>query len=665
MDEMESENTAQDSIEDQSELLSYLRHEEDAARQYQTDELQPERELNFNRLLGRPMGNEEEGRSQVVSTDVWDAIEGMLPSLLKPFTSTDEFVKFSPVSEEDVPAAEQETDYINYIISQKNNGYMIIYQWFWDALVNKYGIVEYGWEEDVSSEVERYRGIADEELALLLQNPDIELEEINSQPDPMAQPVMDQMGMPAPPPMLHDVTLRITTKSGQAKIHNVPPEEFIFNADLSTQHIKDARFVQREVFKTLSDIRELGYEVDDDIVDDGSDYYNSVERSNRYDNWRDYTNDGSSEDGPNRLVLFKTTYCRHDLNDDGIAELIKVVRVGDTILEMEEAEEIPFSAIHCHVIPHKFAGVSTADVVVPIQDLKTTLWRQALDNIYGINSNRVFVSDRVNLDDMLSNPLGGIIRVESDSAAGHVSPAPIQPIGGIIQPMIEYADTVKENRTGFTRYSSGMDADSLNKTLGGITKIMDAAQQRMELMARTFAETGFKDLMLGLHGLARRHATKQEVIQLRNKWVPVDPRNWKTRKDMTVSVGLGTGDKQQMIQNMQIIGGIQQQVLPLGMADKKTIYNAIKRGVEAMGYKDVGQFILEPEDGQIPPPKPDPDSIKAKNAHVEKMLTIALDAVQTGVLPVDVFVQGFMMAVQQDMPQPQPQPQGMPQGMPQ
>jgi len=418
------------------------------------------------------------------------------------------------------------------------------------------------------------------------------------------------MGMPAPQPMVHDVTVRVTNKTGQAKIHNIPPEEFTFNSDLASQSIKDASFVQREVFKTISQIREMGYQIEDDIEDDGEDYYSYTERSNRNENYR--TIQGTSGEGASRMVMFKTAHCRYDANGDGIAELLRIVRIGDTILEMEETEEIPYSAVHCHVIPHRFAGVASADVVVPIQDLKTTLWRQALDNIYGINSNRVFVSNRVDLDDMLSNPLGGIVRVDSETAHGHVAPAPITPIIGVIQPMIEYADTVKENRTGFTRYSSGMDANSLNKTATGISKIMEAANQRLEMMARTFAETGIKDLMIGLHGVVKRNATKEETIRLRNKWVNVDPRNWRTRVDMTVSVGLGTGDRQQQIQQMQILGQVQQMVMPLGLANPKTIFNALRRGVEAMGYKDVGQFFVEPPDGPAPPPPPSPEAQAAQ-----------------------------------------------------
>lgn len=602
-------------------ITAYLRTEEDSARQYQQQELQPDRERNLNYFLGRKNGTEEEGRSQVISTDVWDAVNGMLPSLLKPFTSTDEYVQFDPVSEEDVAGAEQETDYLNFIVSQKNNGYMLFYSWFLDALMNKYGIVEYLWEENESTAIEKYTGLTDEELAMLVQGGGAEVEEQSTYPDEFTMRTQPQQPQPDPAnpqqmlepeiPMAHDVTVRVKKSTGGAKIYNIPPEEFIFNSDLATQSIKDASFVQREVYKTLSSIREMGYDVPDDISDDAEDFTTYSERSNRFDNFRPKQG-RDTEDGASRLVLFKVAHCLYDLNGDGITELLRIVRIGDTILEIEEVEEIPYSVIHCHIIPHSFAGVASADVVVPIQDLKTSLWRQALDNGYSINSNRVFVSNKVDLDDMLSNPLGGIVRVDSDTAHGHVTPAPITPIIGVLQPMIEYADSVKENRTGFTRYSSGMDANSLNKTATGVSKIMEAAAQRMELMARTFAETGIKDLMLGLHGLIKRNSVKEDVFRLRNKWVTVDPRQWRTRTDMTVSVGLGTGDRQQQIQQMQMLGMAQEKVVSLGLADRKTMYNVLRRGVEAMGYKDVSQFFIEPEDGKMPPPQPDPKEANAK-----------------------------------------------------
>tara|TARA_R110000737_G_scaffold127748_1_gene160289 strand:- start:92 stop:2314 length:2223 start_codon:yes stop_codon:yes gene_type:complete len=595
-------------------ITSYLRTEEDSAREYQQQELQPDRERNLNYLLGRKNGTEEENRSQVISTDVWDAINGMLPSLLKPFTSTDDYVQFSPVSEDDEPGAEQETDYLNFVVSQKNNGYMLFYNWFLDALLNKYGIVEYLWEESNTTTVEKYTGLTDEELAMLVQNEGVEIEEQSSYPDEFTIKMQQQQQQPQQQqetPMAHDVTVRVRKSKGEAKIHNIPPEEFLFNSDLATQSIKDATFVQREVYKTISTIREMGYDIPDDIDDDAEDFTTYSERQNRHDSYRQKPG-VQTDDAAGKMVLFKVSHCMYDLNGDGITELVRIVRVGDNILEIEEVEEIPYSVIHCHIMPHKFAGVSSADVVAPIQDLKTSLWRQALDNVYSINSNRVFVSNRVDLDDMLSNPLGGIVRVDAETAHGHVSPAPITPIIGVLQPMIEYADSVKENRTGFTRYSSGMDANSLNKTATGVSKIMEAAAQRMELMARTFAETGVKDLMLGLHGLVKRNSVKEDVFRLRNKWVTVDPRQWRTRTDMTVSVGLGTGDRQQQIQQMQMLGMAQEKVVSLGLADRKTMYNVLRRGVEAMGYKDVSQFFIEPEDGKMPPPQPDPKEANAK-----------------------------------------------------
>jgi len=601
-------------------ITSYLRAEEDSAREYQQQELQPDRERNLNYLLGRKNGTEEENRSQVISTDVWDAVNGMLPSLLKPFTSTDDYCQFQPVAAEDEQAAEQETDYLNFVVSQKNNGYMLFYNWFMDALMNKYGIVEYLWEENNTTSVEKYTGLTDEELAMLVQNEGVEIEEQTSYPDEFTMRTQPQQQQPDPAnpqqmpqetPMAHDVTVRVRKSKGEAKIYNIPPEEFLFNSDLATQNIKDATFVQREVYKSISDIREMGFNIPDDIDDDAEDFSTFSERQNRHDSYRQKPG-VHTDDAAGKMVLFKVSHCLYDLNSDGITELVRITRVGDNILEIEEVEEIPYSIIHCHVMPHKFAGVASADVVAPIQDLKTSLWRQALDNVYSINSNRVFVSNKVDLDDMLSNPLGGIVRVDSDTAHGHAMPAAPTSILSALQPMIEYADSVKENRTGFTRYSSGMDANSLNKTATGVSKIMEAAAQRMELMARTFAETGVKDLMLGLHGLIKRNSVKEEVFRLRNKWINVDPRQWRTRTDMAVSVGLGTGDRQQQIQQMQMLGMAQEKVVSLGLADRKTMYNTLRRGVEAMGYKDVSQFFIEPEDGKMPPPQPDPKEVNAK-----------------------------------------------------
>jgi hypothetical protein len=313
--------------------------------------------------------------------------------------------------------------------------------------------------------------------------------------------------------------------------------------------------------------------------------------------------------------VFKESYLYIDMDGDGIAELRKVCQVGDTILADEETEEIPFCAWSPYVMPFKFYGNCPADVICDVQEIKTTLVRQGLDNLYTINNNRTFVGNGVNLDDMLDNVIGGIVRVEGDNVGNRVMAAPIQPIGQFVQPMIEYQDTAKENRTGFTRYNQGMDADSLNKTATGIRAIQDAANQRIELIGRIFAEVGFKPLMLGLHGLIRRHATQAETVELRGKWVNINPRDWRRRTDMSVSVGLGTGDQQAKIGGLQLQINMQMQAVPLGLVKPENLYASFVKLSNLLGYKDGQRFWTNPTDPanqQQPqqPPPPDPAILK-------------------------------------------------------
>ena len=308
--------------------------------------------------------------------------------------------------------------------------------------------------------------------------------------------------------------------------------------------------------------------------------------------------------GPSRRVLVRDTYIRIDADGDGIAELMRYVVVGSTVILEEEAECIPFAAITPVIMPHRHIGRSVADLVMDIQLIKSTLLRGNLDNMYLANNGRYAISDRVNLDDMLTSRPGGVVRVAGDPAAA-ILPLTHPTLGNNAFSMIEYMDSVKENRTGITKYNQGMDANSLNKTATGIQAIMSAAQQRVELIARIFAETGVKELFLLVHQLVRKHNQRQDIYRLRNKWIPVDPRQWKTRTDMSVTVGLGTGNKDQQLMHLQTILMAQREALQIGVATPKNIYNALAKLTQNAGFKDPEEFWTEPQEGP-PPPRQDP-----------------------------------------------------------
>jgi hypothetical protein len=286
--------------------------------------------------------------------------------------------------------------------------------------------------------------------------------------------------------------------------------------------------------------------------------------------------------------------------------------VGRTVLDNEETEEIPFCGWTPYPQPFKFDGRCPADETREIQLIKSTVLRQTMDNIYTINNNTRYVSGKVNLDDMLDNQIAGIVRVDGDVVGNHVMPAPVTPIGNVTMPMIEYFDSAKENRTGFTRYNQGTDSDSLNKTATGVRIISEAGNERIGLISRCFAEQGLKPLMLGIHGLCRRHATRKEQYKLRGEWVEVDPRGWVNRYDMSVSVGLGASDKQLQMQAAQMLIQTQMGLIQVpGLVSPKNLYESGSKLAQALGEKNPDKYFSAPDENPAPPPDP-MDSPEAK-----------------------------------------------------
>ena len=315
-----------------------------------------------------------------------------------------------------------------------------------------------------------------------------------------------------------------------------------------------------------------------------------------------------------RLVKVREAYIRSDQDGDGIAELHRVVVVGTTILEDEEVDIIPIACISPTMLPHRHIGRSVADDVMDIQLRKSMIERQLFDNMYIANNIGYAVSDKVNLDDMLVSRPGRIVRMEDGAmpGQGHIQELRGQLLGAESYSLLDYIDNQKEARTGVTKYNQGLDANSLNKTFGGISQIMSAAQQRLEMIARVFAETGVKELFSIVHSVLLKHAKKEEIIKLRNKWVPVDPREWVKRTDMTISVGLGNGNKDQMLSHLQMILQAQTAFQSTGIVTPHNIFNALERLAQNAGFKSPEQFFTDPSNQQQPQQQQDPNVIKAQ-----------------------------------------------------
>jgi len=524
-----------------SEIVARIEAEESKSYGVNDSQLSFERSEAINFYLGLPFGNEVEGRSQVVSYDVQDTIESALPQLLKVFVAGDKVVTFDPKGPEDQDAADQETDYVNHVVMEKNAGFNIFYVWFKDALLSKNGYVKvYTETEDEMEEVE-YSGLTDAQLQMLASDDKTEVLEHTAYPDPTVDIAMlqqqammnNQDPMSIMQPMLHDVKLKVTESKDSIKIKNVAPENMMVSVDTTGPSLHDARFVQHRELMAVADIAQA-FNISESKVESIMSDTRSVfeQESNSRDIYSEEFDRAVDEDD----ALVKDTYIKIN------GERWRYVVLGNEIIYKEKCEYVPFACITPMIMPHRHIGRSYSDLTQDIQMIKSTLLRGQLDNMYLANNGRYAISDRVNLDDMLTSRPGGIVRVSGEPGSA-IMPLQHPPLPASTFSMVEYMDSMKEKRTGITAYNQGLDSNSLNKTASGVAQIMSAAQQRIELVARTFAETGVKDLFQLVHKLVRTTLTKPDIIRLRNRWVEVDPREWKARKDMSISVGLGAVTK--------------------------------------------------------------------------------------------------------------------------
>ena len=610
------------------ELKNIIGQEINNSMGYMGGNLSAQRKKSLEYYMGEPLGTEIDGRSQVVSTDVADTVETILPNLLKIFTASDQTVKCEPVKAEDVALAEQATNYINYIFNKDNNGFSILYTWFKDALIEKNGIVKVYWDESEKVEQETYENLNEQEYQILIDNDDVEVVEEESFVDEKAKEQLEQIKALAeaqgqvmediPTPKLYNCIIKRTTSSGKVKIENIPPEEFLIQK--SAKSIEDADFVAHRVLKTRSDLIQMGF--DRDIVDDLPTENTVTMNDERLARFADI-DESPLHDAPDEStqdIEIYECYVKIDMDGDGISELRKVIVAGgnaNTILENMPCDFIPFCSLTPVPMPHRFYGRSVSELVEDVQLVKSTVMRQLLDNMYLTNNNRVAIMDgMVNLDDLLTSRPGGVVRTKQPPSQVML-PMQNQTISQQAFPLLEYLDTVRETRTGVTRYSQGLDADALNKTATGVNTLMSQSQMRMELIARVFAETGIKDLFRRIFELTVKYQNKERIVELNNKFVPVSPTEWKNRYNISINVGLGAGSKDQQIVMLNNILQKQLQAFQLQgnkeypMVTLKNIYNSLAKIIEEAGLKNVENYFVNPDEGKqliqpSPPPPPTP-----------------------------------------------------------
>jgi hypothetical protein len=587
---------------------------------YIDEDIAPMRAKATEYYLGEPFGNEEQGRSQVVSMDVRDTIQGMLPSLMRIFFGPEKVVEFVPNGPEDVPMAEQATDYVDFVFKRDNPGFKILHTVFKDALVRKIGIVKYWWDESVKVKAMSFSMLDEQSMMLLTQDPDIEIAAVREYPMPGMQEQVDPMtGMVMPVPMLYDVEIKRRIKSGKVKIEALPPEEFLI--DRRAKSIDDATYVAHRCMKTVSELVAMGYDYDMVVENSGDNYEFDTNEEYQARNPYAIVRGATNTDPATRHVLYIESYIKVDFDGDGIAELRKVCSIGNAhkVVANEIIDYRPFAEFCPDPEPHTFFGMCPADVTMDIQLIKSNVTRGILDSLsQSINPRTAIVEGQANIDDVLNNEVGAVIRMR---APGMVQPFNVPFVGQQAFPMLDYLDDIKQNRTGISKAAAGLDADALQSTTkAAVSATVNAAHQHIEMIARIFAETGLRRLFTGILKLVVENQDQPRMVRLRNQFVPMDPRSWDVGMDVVVNVGVGDGT---MEERMAILGNVaakQEQILQTVGPNNPIVSiaqysNTLSKMLELAGIKDTQNYFNRlPADFQMPDQdeKPSPEEMLAE-----------------------------------------------------
>lgn len=625
---------------DSGQIKGILDNEIDNAIGFIETETTEARRKALDFYLRNPYGNEIEGRSQIVTGEVAEAIDGALPQLIRVFTTTEDIVYFEPQSPGDEETAKQATDYCNWVFYRENDGLLILHNWFKDALLQKVGVVKAYWEKKEDVNVEKYKNLSEDELAMLLSDGSLEVVEQGVE---FIEGGIDPMGMPIQAPV-YEVKVRSVKKYGCVKIENVPPEEFIISKSART--IKESPFVAHRRLMTRSELIALGY---DKKIVDGLPSYDDLqftpERVARFSQGEQPDEDTSLDPAMQTIEVFEC-YIRIDEDEDGMAELRRIVYAGSEILDDDECDYVPFHAVCPIPIPHKFFGQSLADRTMDIQLIKSTVTRQMLDNLYLTNNARVGVVDgQVNIDDMLNATPGGVIRMKNPNA---MVPIQVPAVTAQAFPMLEYLDAVQAKRTGVSDAQQGLDPDVLNNVSAtAVAAMMKSNSGKLELIARIFAETGVKSLFKGILHLLGKYQDKPKLVRMRGKFVQFDPRMWSNQYDVSINVGLGSGDREQKLAMLQMIIAKQEQILQSygpsnPLVSVRQYRDSMARLIEAAGFKDASVFMSEitPEvEAQIAQPKEPPPDMQAEMAkmlaQVEREKTEAKSQIESAKLDLE------------------------------
>lgn len=587
-------------------LLKHLQSNEDDAAQY-VGQVGEQRLASMREYCREPYPGDAEldGWSQIVTSEVQDTVEWILPELLDVFTSSDQAVSFEPVTQEDVKGAAQATDACNYVFYKQNNGFLTLYTAFKDALISQNCAVMWRTVTETVRDVQEVQGAPAEVLAML-EDQGYEIE--------AASPVM---GAVVP---LFNAKVAKKVEKKKVNVEAFPPEQLIVKRGWTSPLLHDCPYVARVMPVTLSELKQMGFKADASDLRASQDVFserNTEEyRLARTDGSYTHEDDNvDSEDDSLAAGYLRIEYVLVDYDGDGIAERRLIHRLEGRILSNEETDHVQIATTSPVLNPHRWDGMSIAEAVADIQRLKTDLTRSLVNAAnLAVNPRKTVLTDTngnplVNVDDLLDFRIGGIVRQSRSDALG-MEPTPFN--GQAMLPVLSYVDEMAEKRTGVSKQQQGLDSNALrtDRTAAEVMMTANAAKQRVKLIARIFAETLVKPVFQGILKLLTAGEMETLAFRLRGEFVRYDPNEWRDQYDMTTNVGLGTGDKQQQIGFFQSLlqtqMGLAQSPFGQLMIAPQNIYNTVAKMVELGGQKNVGDFVNDPQGRPIQPPGPPP-----------------------------------------------------------
>ena len=591
----------------EEELQGVLKSEMDDAKDF-IDQIDEDRADATDYYLGNAPTAQSSMQSEFVSTDVRDSVLFMLPSIMRTFFGTNKIVEFIPNGPEDIDLAKQQTDYINYVIQQKNPGFKVIYDAFKDALIRKTGFVKAYWDDSITASTHEYTGLSPEAYQAITLDPNVEVIEEKAEMESIT--IMNpETGeeMTQETPASFDVKIRRIKPKDQVVIEAVPTEEILISRH--ARDLNSSPYVAHRMVKTVSDLVAMGYDKEqmEQFAGSGTtvdeDSYDIEEARNPY---ADFTGVDRA-DTNSKSVLYVEHYVFYDLDGDGIDERIRVCTVGNglNIVNTTPWDDLPITLFCPDPEPHTSIGSCPADYLMPIQAAKSQIMRDTLDSLgHAIFPRMGIVEGQVNIDDVLNTDIGQPIRMR---APGMVQPFSVPFVGKEAFPVLSYLDEAKENRTGVSKASAGLNAEALQSTTSAaVSATMSGAQGRVELICRHFAD-GMKDLFKLVNSLVIKHQEGQDMMRLNNEFIPVDPRYWDADKDMVINVGISKNSDEEKFQVLTSLAEKQEQIMQtLGpnnpLVNLQQYANTLTKMIEMAGFKDATTFI----NTEVPPMPPQP-----------------------------------------------------------